>query len=206
MEKSASLLELMKTRRSVRRFKPDPVPKEYVDMLLEAARWAPSAGNRQPWRFIIVEEASVREKIGELYQKMRKADLEGVPVDSPFYKAVSERVKANFYRNIFAIPPLLIVVCADPKESFHSRTYQMDCAVAIQNMLLMAHALKLGSTYVDFYRPEQETQLKQVRDLLGIPDEIALRAILPLGYPAETPTVPPRKDLHEIVFQEQYRH
>jgi len=204
MEKSASLLELMKTRRSVRRFKPDKVPKEYANMILEAARWAPSAGNRQPWRFIIVRETNVREKIGEIYQKIREADLKGVPADSPFYKAVRERIKENFYRNIFSTAPLLIVVCADPKESFHSRTYPMDCAVAIQNMLLLAHALGLGSTYIDFYRPEHELKLKQVKDLLKIPDEIGLRAILPLGHPDEEPAPPPRKNLHEIVFQEKY--
>ncbi len=204
MEKSLSLLELMKTRRSIRRFKPDVVPKECANMILEAARWAPSAGNRQPWRFIIVKEADVREKIGGIYQKMREADLKGVPADSPFYKAVSERIKADFYKNIFTSASLLIVVCADPKESFGYRTYPMDCAVAVQNMLLLAHALGLGSTYIDFYRPEHKQELKQLKDLLEIPDDIALRAILPLGYPDENPVPPPRKDLHEIVFQEKY--
>jgi len=126
----------MKSRRSTRRFKPDAVPKGCVDMILEAARWAPSAGNHQPWRFINVEDADIREKIGEIYQKIREADLEGIPVDSSSYKAVSERVKANFYRSIFTTAPLLIAVCAAPKESFCCRTYPMDCAVAIQNILL----------------------------------------------------------------------
>jgi len=204
MEKSTLLLEFMKTRRSIRRFKPNAVPKEYVDAILEAARWAPSAGNRQPWRFIIVMETTVREKIGEIYQRMREADLEGIPADSPFYKTLSERIKANFFRAIFATAPILIVVCADPKESFHYRTYPMDCAVAIQNMLLLAHALGLGSTYIDFYRPEHESKLKHVTELLEIPDDIALRAILPLGYPDEEPTPPFRKDLCEIVFQGKY--
>jgi len=204
MEKAFSLLELMKTRRSIRRFKPDMVLKKCVDMILEAARWAPSAGNRQPWRFIVIKQANVRQIIGEIYQRMREADLKGVPTDSPFYKALSERIKANFYRNIFATAPLLIVVCADPKESFHSRTYPMDCAVAIQNMLLLVHALGLGSTYIDFFRPEHESKLKKLKTRLEIPADIALRAVLPLGYPDESPVIPHRKELREIVFQEKY--
>jgi len=204
MEKAALLLELMKTRRSIRRFKPDAVPKGFVDMVLEAARWAPSAGNRQPWRFIVVRDATARKEIGEIYQKMREAELKEMPAYSSHYKMISERIKANFYRNIFATAPLLIVVCANPRESFHYRTYPMDCAVAIQNMLLLAHALGLGSTYINFYRPEHESKLKQLKDLLEIPDDIEIRAVLPLGYPDEEPVPPPRKGLRETVFQGKY--
>jgi len=205
MEKSASLLELMKTRRSIRRFKTETVPKEYIDMILEAARWAPSAGNRQPWRFIIVKEANVRRKIGEIYQKIRKAELDRVQKDTPYYKALSERIKADFYKGIFTAAPCSIVVCANKAESFRERTYVLDCAVAIQNMLLMAHSLGLGSTYINFDRPEHQQELKQLKSLLEVPDDIAIQAVLPLGYSDEKPTPPPRKDSHEIVFYEKYR-
>jgi len=201
-----SLLDIIKARRSTRRFKSAVIPKEYVHTILDAARWAPSAGNRQPWRFIVVTDITSREKIGQIYQNMRKADLQGTPQDAPHYKALNERIKADFYKGIFATAPCLIVVCANKMESFRQRTYVLDCAVAIQNMLLMAHALRLGSIYINFDRPEHEQELKQLKDFLEVPENIAIQAILPLGYSDEKPTPPPRKDLGEIVYQEKYGH
>lgn len=204
MEKAEYLLSIVKARRSIRRFKPIRVPGELLDLILEAARWAPSAGNRQPWRFIVVTEGEIRWKIGEVYQRIRERRLKFLPTDSPSYKRLSERVKSNFYRDMFAGAPVNIVVCGVPKESFHMRTYVQDCAVAIQNMLLMTHVLGLGSVYVNFDRPEHEDLVKQIQELLEVPEEVNIVAILPLGYPDEQPSAPPRKELHEIVFYERY--
>jgi len=206
MERASLLLNLIKTRRSIRRFKPDSVPKECLDMVLEAARWAPSAGNRQPWRFIIVSDANTLKEIGETYQDMRAEDIKGVPSNSDYYKATSERIRVNFFKNIFATAPVLIVVCADAEQSFRSRTWAMDCAIATQNMLLTAHALGFGSVIIDFQRPEHEPQLKKVRDLLGIPEGVKLMFTLPVGYPDEEPAPPPRMELSQIVYLEKYGH
>jgi len=204
MERASLLLNLIRSRRSIRRFRSNSIPREYLDMILEAARWAPSAGNRQPWRFIIVSDMNTLEKIGEIYQDMRAADIKGVSSTSNYYKAISERVRTNFYRNIFKTAPLCIAVCADAEQSFHSRTWAMDCAIATQNMLLMAHALGLGSVIIDFQRPEHETLLKLVRDLLRIPDGVKLMFMLPIGYPDEQPTPPPRMELNQIIYLEKY--
>jgi nitroreductase len=204
MEKASSLLNLMKTRRSIRRFKPHSVPKEYLDMIQEAARWAPSAGDRQPWRFVIVKDVNSIEKIGELYQDMRADDINGVDVNSNYYKAIDKRVRTNFYKSIFATAPLLIVVCTDAEQSFRSRTWAMDCSIATQNMLLMAHALGLGSVIIDFQRPEHETLLKKVRELLEVPDGVKLMFMLPVGYPDEEPAPPRRMELSQIVYLEKY--
>jgi len=206
MERASLLLNLIKSRRSIRRFKSNMVPKEYLDMILEAARWAPSAGNRQPWRFIIVTDVNTLEKIGEIYQEMRADDIKGVSPNSDYYKAISERIRINFFKNIFTTAPILIVVCADIEQSFGSRTWAMDCAIATQNMLLMAHALGLGSVIIDFQRPEHEPQLKEAKDLLGIPDDIRLMFILPIGYPDEDPAPRPRMELSQIVYHEKYGH
>lgn len=206
MERASSLLNLMKSRRSVRRFKSDSVPKEYLDIILEAARWAPSAGNRQPWRFIIVSNANTLEKIGEIYQDMRADDIKGAPTNSDYCQAISKRVRINFYKNIFTTAPILIVVCADAEQSFRSKTWAMDCSIATQNMILMAHALGLGSVIIDFQRPEHEPQLKGARDLLGIPDDIKLMFILPVGYSDEEPAPRPRMELSQIVYKKKYGH
>jgi len=204
MERAFSLLNLMRARRSVRRFKSDAVPMEYLDMILEAARWAPSAGNHQPWRFIVVTDVNTSEKIGEIYQDMRADDVRGASPNNDYYKSVSERIRINFFKNIFATAPVLIVVCADAEQSFRSRTWAMDCAIATQNMLLMAHALGLGSVIIDFQRPEHENQLKEVKDLLGIPNGTRFMFILPVGYPDEEPAPRPRIELSQIVYKEKY--
>jgi nitroreductase len=204
MKKAQYLLGIVKSRRSIRRFKPDPVKKEHLNFIFEAARWAPSAGNRQSWRFIVVREGERRQKIGEVYQKIREDELKLLPPDSPYYKAMAERVKANFYKDMFAEAPVNIVVCGVPKKSFRMRTYIQDCAITTQNILLMAHALGLGSVYINFDRPEHEELVKQIQKLLEVPEDIKIMAILPMGYPNEQPAPPPRKELDEIVFHERY--
>jgi len=83
MERAKILLDIIKGRRSIRRFKPNPIPKEYLDLIFEAARWAPSAGNRQSWRFIVVTDSETRKEVGEIYQKIRECELEWLPQDSP---------------------------------------------------------------------------------------------------------------------------
>jgi len=204
MEKAEYLLGIIKGRRSIRRFKSILVPKEYLNFIFEAARWAPSAGNRQSWRFIVVTENEMRRRIGEIYQQIREDELKSLPLDSPYYKAVSERVKTNFYRDIFTGAPVHIIVCGIPKESFRMRTYVLDCAISIQNILLTAYALGLSSVYINFDRPEHENLIKQIQKLLEVPEDVKIMAILPLGYPDEQPVVPPRKELDEIVFYEKY--
>ena len=204
MERALSLLDIIKSRRSIRRFKHESVPKEYLDMILEAARWAPSAGNHQPWRFIIVKDAKTIEKIGEIYQDIRADDVKGISRNSEDYKRISERIRTNFFKNIFSTAPILIVVCANAEQSFSSRTWAMDCAIATQNILLMAHALGLGSVIIDFQRPEHESQLKEARELLGILGNIKFMFILPIGYPGEEPVSRPRMELSQIIYQEKY--
>jgi len=204
MEKAKLLLDIIRSRRSIRRFKSELVSGKHLNLIFEAARWAPSAGNRQPWRFMVVTDPEKIRKIGEIYQKIRAAELEELTKDSPRYKVISEKVKSNFYRDIFVTAPVNIVVCGVPKESYRMRTYVLDCSIAIQDMLLMAHALGLGSVYINFERPEHEDLIKQIARMLGVSEDVKIMAILPLGYPDEQPTPPPRKEIQEIVFSEKY--
>jgi len=204
MEKASSLLNLIKNRRSIRSFRSGEVPNELVDAIIEAGRWAPSAGNRQPWRFIVIKDAKPREKIGQIYQEIIAEGLREIPADSPRFATLKERIEADYYKNIFFVAPVSIVICAAIKESYRMRTHFMDCAVAIQNMLLMAHSLGLGSVYIDFNRPEHEHLLKDLENLLEIPEDIKIMAILPIGYPANIPEAPARKSLHQIRYQGKY--
>ncbi len=166
-------LEALKTRRSVRRFKPDMIPENDLMEILNAGRLAPTAGNFQPWEFIVVKE---RETIAALRE------------------ATYDR------QELMITPPVVVVVCADPKKSEHYGERGMnyfcliDCANATDYMLLAAHALGYGGCWVGGFSE------KAVRKVLGIPDNIRVVSLMPLGKPGEgEPWDPPKRKLEDIV-------
>ena len=169
------LLECIKTRRSVRKFLDIPVEWDKVGAVADAGRSAPTAGNLQNWKFIIVLDKEKRKAIAEACLKqfwMEKA-------------------------------PVMIVVCSEPEKAkkFYGirgeRLYSIqNCAAAVQNMLLTAHSLGLGSCWVGAF---DEDMLKRA---LGIPEYVRPQAVVPLGYPAEKVPTPMQYQLENIVFME----
>ncbi len=171
------VLEAIKTRRSVRSFTSQPVSDEEVEKLLDAATWAPSAGNIQPWEFIVVRDSEVK-------QGLCKAAL-----DQKFIEQA----------------PVVIVVCADPAKSaprYGSRGINLYClqdtAAATQNLLLTAHATGLAACWVGAF---QEAQAKKV---LNLPTQVRPVAIIPVGHSTRIPTTRPRRALNEITHHEVY--
>ncbi len=166
------------SRRSIRKYKPDPVPVEKLERILEAARAAPSWSNLQCWRFIVVRDVLVKEALAE-----------SMPVSNPARKAVGETA------------PLVLVLCADPKESgVHDRKeyYLLDAGLAMQQLMLAAHAEGLGTCWVAYFDQEK------ARAACGVPHDYRVVALSPLGYPNAAPGARPRKSLHEIVFSEKW--
>jgi nitroreductase len=171
---SDDVVALIKSRRSVRRFDAGagPVPDEVVDELLEAMRWAPSAGNAQPWRAHVVRD-------GELRRRLAAAALG---------------------QSFVAEAPVAIVVAVELREArdaYGARGEELYClqdaAAAIQNLLLAAHARGLGSCWIGAFRE------RSVAEALGLPGTQRPVAIVPLGPPAEAPTPPARRPLEELV-------
>ena len=169
------VFETIKRRRSIRAFKNIDVPKETIEKLIDAARWAPSAGNIQPWEFIIVRNPEIKRKLAE----------------------------AALNQTFIEEAPVVIVVCADCERSsrgYGSRGATLYCiqdtAAAIQNIHLAATALGLGTCWIGAFREEP------VKKLLKIPDGVRPVAIIPVGYPAEQPSPRPRRPLNEIVHYE----
>ena len=147
-----NILEFIKTRRSIRKFLDQPVEKEHLDTILEAARWAPSAGNCQPWRFVVVTDS----------QKIKKFD--------PF-----------FHQPWVISAPAVIVVLANPEDSRRrygptSEWFVQDCAAASQNMLLMAHGLGLGAVWIGAFGKEA------VRETLEIPSQLEVLGLICVGH------------------------
>lgn len=169
------VFEAIKGRRSIRKYKPQPIPDEVIEKILEAGRWAPSGGNIQPWIFIVVKD---------------RATLEMIRKVSPGYLGTA---------------PLAIIVCSDKRRAFQvggrlGRDYMTiaDCAMAVQNMLLAAYALGLGTCVVKSF---SSIALKEI---LEIPDGIEPELIVVLGYPDERPAIPHRFPIEEITYLDKY--
>ena len=171
------VLEAIRGRRSIRAFKSKKVAQETVEKLLDAARWAPSAGNIQPWEFIVVRKPEIKRALAE------------AALDQTFIEEA----------------PVVIVVCANENRS--SQGYGVrgktlyciqDTAAAIQNIHLAAYSLGLGACWVGAFREEE------VGEILKIPQGIRPVAIVPVGYPAETPPPRNRRHMSQIVHYETF--
>jgi F420 biosynthesis protein FbiB-like protein len=194
------LFDVIHERRSVRKYLPKPVPKELIQEVLEAAGWAPSAHNAQHYRFIILENATIKKELAEAMAKVWIADLskDGQTIET-------DRLKDRVDR--FAKAPALILACITGIEGLPSYSYERrqrclhDLAVqslgaAIENLLLAAHSKGLGTCWYSAPCFCKET----VKQNLGLPDEAEPQAFVILGYPAETPSVPLKKSLTEYCF------
>ncbi|MBS7643744.1 nitroreductase family protein [Candidatus Bathyarchaeota archaeon] len=204
------VFKAIKTRRTIRKFKPKDVSSEPLMMMIDAARWAPSAANKQPWEFIVVNDKEDRRKIAELYVNGYLREAEELPksehadrVDDPAqFKEKIEKMK-DALRAQLEVPPIHIIVCADPAKS---ESYEIDTAAAIQNMLLAAHALGLGTAWIDLSNTilGKFFDKQALKNLLDIPDEIEVMAIIPVGYPDFIPPPPPRRIMKDIIHRGMY--
>lgn len=175
---SARFLDLARRRRTARRHESGALPVGALDAVLEAARWAPSAANRQPWEFVVVEDASTKETL-------RAAFLAEAESREPRYRAVTEK-QADLL-----LAPGLVLVCGDPDtksryvnaaalgDAVQEELFLLSMGAAIQNMLLMATAWGLSSTWI-----ARAARVPAVRQLLGIPERLRGIAFVALG-PAE---------------------
>ena len=188
----SNLHDALWQRRSIRKYQDKSVSKELVLEVLESAKYAPSAHNSQPWRFIVVEDPSVKRELSERMATAWAADMvkDGSSVDE------GKRVER---RDRFASAPVLIVAClsmdgmmAFPDEQRQQTERDLaleSLAAAIQNMLLVAHDLGLGACW--YCAPAFCKQT--VRQTLNIPQNVEPSALILLGYPAESPSAPPKK-------------
>jgi F420 biosynthesis protein FbiB-like protein len=197
------LSEAIEQRRSIRKYLRRPVSREIVNEVLSSAGWAPSAHNSQPWRFIVLEDTKVKQKLADAMADAWAADLakDGTKIDDKMRKERVER---------FADAPVLILACftMDGLRKFPDQERQMferDLAVeslgaAMQNLLLSAHAKGLGACW--FCAPG--FCKGTVRKVLEIPESVEPQAFVAIGYPAEKPQVPLKKLLEGYCFVDMW--
>lgn len=183
-------METMKaitTWNSTRRFLDRPVDEEKLLALLRAVQRAPSWGNGQCWRMIVVRNKETQKRLGEL------SWVESILAPMGY--------KSNPAAAGLAEAPLVIALCADPGKSGHiwgMDYFLTDAGIASQNLSLAAHALGLGTVFVGCFMEEEAKQL------LKIPQEVRLVGLFPIGYPQKEGSLRPRKEVTEITFNEQW--
>jgi nitroreductase len=177
------LMEAIKGRRSIRKYKPDPVPEEVLRTLMEAVRWAPSWANTQCWEVIVVKDPKIKSELATTLPKANPAlsSMSDAPLVlilcgkkgvSGFYKGQASTVKGDWL--------------------------MFDTGLAMQNLCLTAHTLGLGTVIVGFF------DHKKAEEILGVPENVEVVAMTPLGYRATEGSVSKRKEISEFVFYEKY--
>ncbi len=163
-------LEAIRTRRSIRLFKKEPIPSDELRVILEAGMYAPSARNQQPWHFIVINKQTIKEAI----------------------------MKVHPYASMLAGAPLAILVCGDTNLEKSEGYWSIDCSAATQNMLLAAHAAGVGSVWLGVH-PRKERK-DAIRKICHLPGNIEPFALIALGYPDEKKETPDRYKQERIHF------
>jgi nitroreductase len=204
-------MKVIQDRRSIRQYTKDPVSEEHLQMILEAARQAPSGENAQPWRFVIVKDEETRKQLGAIAgggsgrrftaefvtQKMQER-FESLE-DEAKKKAIFEKLTSGRVSAFLADAPVSIVVCG--RKDVWDLPY--DTSAAIENMLLMITALGLGACWVIAPCIDIRDE-ERLKDLLGVPEGIKVVSIVAVGHPTRPHRPRPRLPMHELVFTEKW--
>jgi len=178
-----NLMEAIKGRRSIRKYRPDPIPEEVLRAVLEAVRWSPSWANTQCWEVIIVKDPKTKSELAATLAK-------GNP-------AIASMTDA----------PLLLVLCGKKGSSGYYKGQaatvkgdwlMFDTGLAMQNLCLAAHSQGLGTVVIGLF------DHKKVEEILGVSQEAEVVAMTPLGYPSAEGSTPKRKEISGFVFYERY--
>jgi nitroreductase len=162
-------------RKSVRKYDPEPIPEKILKKILEAGRIAPSAKNIQPWRFIVIKDPEMKKKVAEACNnQMFMAEADVIVCGCALEKIAYGRMGGSL------------------------NSYPIDLAIAFDHMILAATSEGLGTCWIGAFSEEK------VKEVLGVPKDVRVVALTPIGYPAEEPKGRPRKELKEIVSYDKY--
>lgn len=198
---------VIETQRAMRRLKPDPVPEAHIKKVIWAATRAPSGGNAQPWRFVVVTDAEKRRRLGEIYrdawERYVKAGYTGeIPGLSPEAQESNRRTvaSAQYLADHLGEVPVHIVVCTWRQEVNTGVAAGASIYPAIQNLMLAARALGLGTALTTLHRWNEP----QVKELLGIPETAETAALIPLGWPKGAFGPGPRLPVEAVTYWENW--
>jgi nitroreductase len=178
------LEEVVKGRRSIRIYRDRDIPDDVIEELLDLARHAPSSMDGQPWHFIVIRNTTIKHKLAAIKNKY-------CPLEKITYKA-----------DFLLSAPVIIVVCVDKQKSYEREVENGVLATA--NIMLGAHNRGLGTVYMSAYRTNEPRIAEEIRDILGIPENIIPITVIPIGYPHEIPNIKTIRSLQETVSYETF--
>ncbi len=176
-------MDAIKGRRSIRKYKPDLVPEEALQTVMEAVRWAPSWANTQCWEVIVVKDPKVKSELST-----------ALPKGNPALSSMTEA-------------PLVLILCGKKGISGYYKGQPVtekgdwlmfDTGLAMENLCLAAHTLGLGTVVIGMF------DHRKAAEILGVPQNVEVVAMTPLGYPASEGPAPRRKEIAEFVHYEKY--
>lgn len=199
MAEEIGLFEAMYTQRALRYIKPDPIPDALIRKVLEAGTHAPSGGNSQRWRFLVIKDPETRRWIGERYRGVDRPHS-GAPASRSEARSITS--SSHLAEHIHEVP-VLILACIQHDGSPSDIGRGASIYPAVQNMLLAARGLGLASVLTT--RPRREFE-KEIKELLGIPENVDTAALLPMGYPADGVGYGPtnRQPVEGVTFGEKW--
>jgi nitroreductase len=203
-DETHDLFEIIRTTRSMRRLKPDPVPAELIHRILDAGTRAPSGGNMQRWRFLVVTDPKVKATVGAYYKRawdeiVSPRYRSGEPAPGTSRERFDRMLgAAQYLADHIHEAPVWIVPCLEGANP--SRTAGSSIYPAVQNMLLAARALGLGATLTTLYLRFE----RDVEAVFGLPADVHTYAILPIGYPRGRFGPVRRAPLAEVVYQDRW--
>ncbi len=206
MPEKNDLFEIIQTTRAMRRLKPDPVPDELIRKILEAGVCAANGGNTQRWRFLVIKDAKIKKQVQVYYKKafdevvgpryLSSAPPPGVSRE----RYTRQHAAVEYLTDHFHEAPVWIVACLDEGTATPTRSSGASIYPAVQNMLLAARALGLGSTLTTRHLLHE----KDAEAALGLPPGVHSYAILPIGYPMGRFGPVGRGPLADIVYEDRW--
>ncbi|MFZ5572968.1 MAG: nitroreductase family protein [Thermodesulfobacteriota bacterium] len=179
----AEFMELLKTRRSIRRYEDKKVPQELIQQVLEAVQWSQSWANTQCWEVVVVTDPGRKEKLqATIFPKNPATRAIG---DAPVVLALCGKVKSSGYYD-----GVVTTKFGD--------WLLFDLGIATQSLCLRAHSLGLGTVVVGLLDHDK------AKEALSVPDGYELAVLIPMGYPAKTPAPPKRREVNEFTHQESF--
>jgi nitroreductase len=206
MADANDLFEIISTTRAMRRLKPDPVSDDLIRKVLEAGVSAASGGNRQHWRFMVIKDRSLKEKVQHYYKRALDEVVgpryrNSAPPPGVTREQYDRQHKAvSYLTDHFHEAPVWIVACLEDGPGTPSRSSGASIYPAVQNMLLAARALGLGATLTTRHLQYE----KEVEGILGLPPGVHSYAILPIGYPMGRFGPTRRAPLSEVVYLDHW--
>lgn len=189
--------EAVRQRRSVRRYRPDPVPRETLLRILQAANWAPSGMNLQQWEFIVVLDPEKRRQLGASFADYLEKSLAGADAE----RRQQLLLFIQFARNYGNAPIIIVALTKSTENRAEQKMHLESVSAAFQNLLLAARSEGLGSCWMTGPLHDES----RLREILNIGSDREIVALTPIGFPEEWPDPPPRKDpelQHQVLWVE----